>query len=286
MNMLWKKYLETMAKELGEIEAARFVESVRKGSQNSVEKAETFFYRLGKIWAPTVHFWGSWTRDRAKYSTIALILRDAKPLGELPLAKDWKKLFLNRKNCGISDELSGDITQTCDPLLARYIASKGCENEFTFVDSGCYGTIVRELHEFGFSFQPLFFFSKNPHIRGFLNDLGVKQKEGEILNDSLECAFPNIHMRPQKIVKRNGRVFAPLLRNDPLSVRFGNASLRGVRDYASREKTNPEKEVCKLLLLSERARTGEFTGVLPFSSPEWSGKDEFLARWPPHLSWI
>ena len=115
-------------------------------SNGSIEEASTFFYELGKVWAPLMKLWGYWIQEKTTGNDIALILRDAKPLEVLSLTKDWKKLYLNRKNCGIPDELSGDDGSDPHPLLKRYLREQGCTDYFTFVDSGCYGTIVLELH--------------------------------------------------------------------------------------------------------------------------------------------
>lgn len=286
MNTPWKNYLETMTKELGSEGATEFIESLMRVSSGSVENAVSFFYHLGTTWAPIIRLWGEWVLVRASYKTIALILRDAKPLQEFSASGTWKKMYLNRKNCGIPDEISGDNEHAYHPLLTKYLDQNECTDGFTFVDSGYYGTIVRELHELGFKFQPLFFFSKNPHIPGFLNELGITEKEGEILNDSLECAFPNVYERPKDIVEKNGNISIPLSPTDTLSILFGKTALHGVRDCIRKPVGNAFKETSKLLALSEQARTGIFTGVLASSSPEWSGKKDFLESWPSDLSWI
>lgn len=289
MKTTWKEFLKTMQKELGTDTAEIFVESLMAASNESEKTASNFFYELGKTWAPVIASWASWIEKNAKHESIALILRDAKPLQEIPKTSAWKKLYLNRENCGIPDELSGDAPTSYHPLLKHYLKENSCDKNFTFVDSGCYGTIVLELHQLGIQFQPLFFFSKNPHIHGFLNALGFSEAEGEILNDSLECAFPNIYSRPSKIIKdEDGIISVPLLHADRLSVIFGRNALDGVRDeiQSNGVHSDGKRHVEYLLSLSEKARNGKFTGILGASSPEWSGKKDFLGRWPKNLSWI
>ena len=283
MERQWGSYRKTLTKELGAPVASAFVESLYRESNGSLEKASQFFYQLGRTWAPLMKLWGYWIQGKATGSDIALILRDAKPLEVLSLTKDWKKLYLNRKNCGIPDELSGDGDSDHHPLLKRYLHEQGCMDYFTFVDSGCYGTIVLELHQMGISFQPLFFFSKNPYIPGFLNEIGISEKEGEILNDSLECAFPNVYQRPTTFIEKGESVHVPLELADSLSVLFGMAALWGVHSQEHKEPTHPVTEVRKLLLLSRKAKRGECTGILHSASPEWSKKEEFLTSWPKHL---
>ncbi|MFA5793428.1 MAG: hypothetical protein WC897_06255 [Candidatus Gracilibacteria bacterium] len=289
MKTIWKNYLDTMQKELGSEVAKTFVESLVLASHSSEEYAIHFFYRLGRTWAPVIASWAIWIKNRAAHESIALILRDAKPLQEIPNTHSWKKLYLNRQNCGIPDELSGDVSILCHPLLKQYLKENSCENDFTFIDSGCYGTVVLELHKLGIKFQPLFFFSKNPNIPGFLNELGFSEKEGEILNDSLECAFPNIYCRPSEmILNERGRVVVPLTSADELSVLFGREALRGVCDESRLYHScyNETQCVKNLLSLSAQAKNGIFTGILATASPEWSGKKDFLEHWPKHLSWI
>ncbi len=284
MDNNWQEYHRTLVKELGDGLAQEFVGSLHSQSRGCVKTATQFFYELGTKWAPLVYAWSVWVKQNAQ-GTIAIILRDAKPLAALSSTKSWKQLYLNRVVCGIADELSGENQDKQDPLLGRYLSQCGCSENFTFADSGCYGTVVLELHKLGMAFQPLFFFSKNPFIRGFVNECGVSMAEGEILNDSLECGFPHMYARPLELVEVNGKVKAVLLLSDPLSVRFGKAAMRGVRDTQVMPNVSGQEAAQTLLLLSEQAYRGEFTGVLSHTSPEWSKKKEFLSSWPKHLRW-
>lgn len=156
----WQEYRRTLAQELGEELAQEFVGSLHAQSRGCVKTATQFFYELGLRWAPLMHTWGRWVEQSAQ-GTITIILRDAKPLCALPSTKSWKRLYLNRLTCGVPDELSGEALSRQHPLLKRYLSQCGCSEYFTFVDSGCYGTIVLELHKLGMSFQPLFFFSSS-----------------------------------------------------------------------------------------------------------------------------
>ena len=284
MNQSWYAFQQTLTKELGETLAEEFVRSLFAKSGGCEKKAAQFFYELGRTWAPLMQAWSKWIEKNAE-STIAMILRDAKPLSALPTTKKWKRLYLNRLTCGVPDELSGDASTKQHPLLKRYLSQHGCAKHFTFVDSGCYGTVVLELHKLGLNFRPLFFFSKNPNIPGFLNEIGVSMEDGEILNDSLECGFPHMHARPSELIEKNGRVIVSLCASDRLSVLFGNAAMRGVHDASLLPSIHANEAARSLLDLSHRARLGEFTGVLGHTSPEWSKKTEFLASWPKELCW-
>lgn len=284
MDNGWQAYSRTLAKELGDELAQEFVGSLHAQSRGCVKTATQFFYDLGTRWAPLIYAWSVWVEQNA-HGAIAIILRDAKPLAALSSTKSWKQLYLNRLICGVDDELSGDNQSKQHPLLKRYLSQCGCSGNFTFVDSGCYGTVVLELHKLGVAFRPLFFFSKNPFIRGFINECGVSMAEGEILNDSLECGFPHMYARPSELVEINGKVKVVLCLSDPLSIKFGKAAMRGVRDTRTVCTFSTQEAAQKLLLLSQQARRGEFTGILGHTSPEWSKKNEFLLNWPRHLCW-
>lgn len=284
MEKCWKNHLLTLTKELGEELAKDFVSSMYCKSKGSVNMASQFFYELGETWAPVMYHWAQWIKENSE-NQIALILRDAKPLEAISMTKEWKKLYLNRQNCGIKDELSGDVSKP-HPLLKKYLEQNFCSEYFTFVDSGCYGTIVLQLYQMGIRFKPLFFFSKNQNIPGFLNNLGFTESEGEVLNDSLECAFPNIYERPSNFVEIGENVNVSLKQSDYLSVLFGKSAFNGLSNFNFSNCAEPRFEVIKLLKLSEEAKKGNFTGILGHSSPEWSKKNEFLANWPKNLLWI
>jgi len=285
METGWQKYLETMSKEVDEGLAQEFVASLYAQSKGGVEAATRFFYTLGAQWAPLMLFWSEWVKRKAQ-GEIAIILRDAKPLCALPGTAQWKRLFLNRLVCGVPDELSGDSAGKLNPLLKKYLEQNGCSQGFTFADSGCYGTVVLELHKLGLNFRPLFFFSKNPHIPGFLNEVGLSMEEGEKLNDSLECGFPHLIERPTKLTEEAGKVQVILRPADALSVKFGQAAMSGVASACHHPRTSAQEAAKTLLLLSDKAHAGQFTGVLPRTSKEWALKKEFLASWPTHLHWV
>lgn len=284
METGWQKYLETMSKEVDVELAQDFVASLYAQSRGCVETATRFFYTLGAQWAPLMIFWSEWVKQKAQ-GEIAIILRDAKPLCALPGTAQWKRLFLNRLVCGVPDELSGDSAGKLNPLLKKYLEQNGCSQGFTFADSGCYGTVVLELHKLGINSQPLFFFSKNPHIPGFLNEIGLTLEEGEKLNDSLECGFPHLIERPTELTEVDGAAQVILRPADTLSVKFGQAAMSGVESGRHKPCASPQAAARALLLLSDKAHAGQFTGVLPRTSKEWALKNEFLASWPTHLHW-
>lgn len=284
MDQRWLNFQTTVIDDLGLELAQSFVLSLHDRSNGDITKAARFYYELGQTWAPIIHLWKQWIIEvtTASKDPIALMMRDAKPLDVISPV-DWKRLYINRTNCGIADELSGDEEKMASPLLLRYLRENGCTNGFWFVDSGCYGSIVLELHQLGINFNPLFFFSKNPNIPGFINQW-VNEEQGTMLNDSFECCFPNLVQRPTVFLREKGVVTVPLLQTDELSKFFGEWALKGVADFKSSADMRGKEEIAKLLAMCEDAKT-VFTGFLPNPTPEWSKKKEFLAAWPKELKW-
>jgi hypothetical protein len=284
---VWEAYGRTLQRELGDDLGTKFFQSLRESVEDNISVAEEKFRDVGRAWAPIIHHWGSWVLDVERRDLpTALILRDAKTIGSYRQARRWKQIYVNRKITGIADELSHDGEGECQPLLIPYLAEHGCDQEFTLVDSGCYGTVVLELSKLGVKTNPLFFWSKNPHIPGFLNTLGITEEEGTILNDSMECAFPHLIERPEKLLRLRNRIVPDIHQADPLSIRFGKAALLGLSIRMTEAGWGTAREeVQRLLARAEDAARGHFTGILSETSPEWSKKMEFLRNWPAHLSW-
>ncbi|MFH2062631.1 MAG: hypothetical protein ABIJ46_00545 [bacterium] len=285
MNEPWTGYRRTLNGEMGPELAEEFVGRLHDAAGGDPTRATNFFFGLGQLWSPLVQAWSRWVETNST-ARVAVVLRDAKPLLARPTPSEWLRLHLNRLLCGVPDELSAHAGHAGHPLLAEYLDQRiGPDGEFTFADSGCYGTVLLQLHRQGIRPQPLFFFSKNPHVRGLLNEAGLSPEEGELLNDSLECGFPHVCGRPSELVRGpDETIRVRPTSTDPLSVRFGEAALAGVRQAPP--SALPVREAAAALLsAAERARRGEFTGLLGRTSPEWSGKENFLASWPTELHW-
>lgn len=148
------------------------------------------------------------------------------------------------------------------------------------------------MHEkVGLNFQPLFFYSHNPNIPGYLNTLGIEDKFGEILNDSMECCFINTEQRASKFITENDGSIKPVIQYlDSLSVILGNTLLYGIKktaeDYEKNKNTPSEEESIEQLVKAiQLAKKGLFSGVLGENSPTWSEGKKFLEKWPKHLNW-
>ena len=289
MNKIWLGLQQTLASEIGCELSQKFVGSLLEQSHGDIEIAGKKYFDIGISWAPVIIRWRDWIVKKAINPPV-IVMRDAKPLTAVPIACSWPQVWLNRKSCGIPDEISGDSDAKMNPLVDLYLKQCHLDHPFTFVDSGCWGTIVKELHgHLGLKLQPLFFFSHNPSIPGFLNELGIEDKYGEILNDSFECCFPNTLIRPMSFIKKRGGLIIPkLYKTDYLSVLLGEMVLDGVRTGTAllgKKYPSAIDSVEEIIVMSQKAREGEFTGVLSDNSPTWSEGNKFLLEWPKELCW-
>jgi hypothetical protein len=206
--------------------------------------------------------------------------------------------YLNRPLLGIEDEIAPENAHA-NGFVLEYLQKNGIKDNgkpIALVDSGAWGTVIRALKESHVSHTPLvplFWYSHNPYIKGFLNDVlhdaSLPLEFGEVLNDSMECVFPQGYRRPVAFNIDGSTRTLVLEKSDPLSVAWGQAALEGVAEAAHRYKDGiSHEEVIKSLehvhALSEMAKqTSEWTGVLPTHTPTWSKGDEFLAAWPENL---
>jgi hypothetical protein len=286
MDKMWQDFKKTFVAEIGEELAELFVGPLHSHCHGNIHTARRVYFEIGLQWAPVILAWRDWVLKKA-FGRPVLVMRDAKPLSAVPISEGWQRVWLNRKICGVSDEISGDAEQPMNPSLNAYIRQCGLEPGFTFVDSGCWGTLIKEFCcRLGMEFQPLFFFSHNPNIPGFLNELGVDDEGAEILNDSLECCFPNMVERPTDFIWNMEHRIAPDLKaTDELSAAVGREVLNGVGRGAMNGYKSIKEAVSRLLDKSSFARRGKFTGILPKNSPTWSCGAEFLVTWPKNLHW-
>lgn len=206
--------------------------------------------------------------------------------------------YLNRPLLGIEDEIAPELTHT-DGFVAEYLKKNNMSDAgkpVALVDSGAWGTVIRALKETylpGTPLFPLFWYSHNPHIKGFINGLlaevSLPPEFGEVLNDSMECVFPQGYRRPVAFETSGTTRTLSLIKSDALSVAWGQAALEGVIEAAHAYKNGISHEdvlrgIHKAYRLSQQSKlSGEWTGVLSTHTPTWSKGDEFLASWPTHL---
>lgn len=234
---------------------------------------------------------------------VFFALRDAAPLKE---AADvlWNGksiypvgVYINRPLLGIEDEISPQATNV-NGNLVKYLGMLGLSRweKTVWADTGAWGTVIKALKTYDIvrdGLYPFFWYSHNPFIPGYLNELlselGANEKMGEVINDSLECVFPQAHYRPAELVAADSGWQVKLEKTNELAAVWGQAALAGVRQAAVDFFGGITHDKCleavrELMHAHEVARAkGVCTGVLPENTPTWSKGKKFLADWPANL---
>jgi hypothetical protein len=117
-------FTKNLSLEIGHMLANNYSQDLFKACNNDLNKALIIYNQMGKLWAPMLSHFAKWIKDNAMYEPF-LIMRDAKPLTVLPETKDLNQLFLNRENCGISDELSNTEAKEISPMMLEYVNQWG-----------------------------------------------------------------------------------------------------------------------------------------------------------------
>jgi hypothetical protein len=306
----------TLARELTPILAKDYVKSLisKLGGLNQelsklIKKGEKLHYDVGHdLYGGLVSELVSdiYTNEQViRYrGPIYFALRDGAPFFEAAKIIMHGSIFpidiyLNRPLLGIDDEISPENTTT-DGLMQKYLNKKEFlyQNPHILIDTGAWGTVIKALKDTylkEIKLEPIFWYSHNPNIFGFINDqlkkFGLPEIYGEIFNDSLECVFPQQYKRPtyKNLYLGPNGVDINLEPSDILSVYWGKAALQGVSDKAgeflkSFNQYSAADDIKQLVKLSQLSKsTGIWTGVLPTNTPTWSKGQEFLVNWPNNL---
>jgi len=298
---LSEQYLTSLTEKLGGVE---------QSWETFVGKGEALHQYIGEnIYGPLVVGYCNWVKHQCDDightdGNVYFALRDAAPLlaaadilwqgnGLKPVG-----IFANRPILGIEDEFTPDAESENYQMGLKYLEKHGVHKngDIIWVDSGAWGTVVKLMKETVLkdtNLYPFFWYSHNPHIPGYLNELqtqtGIPEKTLEILNDSLECMFPQPWQRPTTVMDNGNGPEVILKPSTILSIQWGNAAIDGVTKAAHRlnGSVTQDSEIMHLKLLAELSeqsqKTGEWTGVLPVNTPTWSKGSEFLASWPAEL---
>lgn len=307
------KFEAVFAKELTPALAHDYVASLLKkldGVDQSynqfLEKGNELHYGVGKdIYGPLITGYVQWLTDHCvalgHEGNVFFALRDAAPL-QVATEVIWGgtsltpvEVYANRPLLGIEDEIAPENSMENGEVLA-YLANKGLGSaqQAVWADTGAWGTVVKALKINVLAHSPIFpffWYSHNPHIPGYLNELlayaQMDEGIGEVLNDSLECMFPQQHLRPLTLTQDSSEII--LVPSNHLSVLWGQAALDGVKAAAQNYKSriSLDEQVAQVrhleFLHHQAARTGEWMGVLPTNTPTWSQGDAFLKAWPSTL---
>ncbi len=191
--------------------------------QEIVKAGQEWHYKIGKeLYGPLINGYCKWLESKClelgHTGGVYFALRDAAPLMESAKIL-WQKsdihpigVYANRPLLGVEDEISPEISHV-DGNMQKYLKDLGLTDKKVIVwaDTGAWGTVIKVLKQGVLSnhkLYPFFWYSHNPNIPGYLNELlekvGTDIGIGEVLNDSLECVFPQQHLRPVELVQANG----------------------------------------------------------------------------------
>lgn len=299
---LAKTYIQSLANHIGR---------AHESYDAFVKQGKEVHRTLGRdLYGPLIIGFLQWTEGKlAEYNIkngpVHFALRDAWPFyAAAHVLWDGSNVYhpvgtyLNRPLLSVEDEIAPEHA-SANGFVSEYLKKSGITDEgkpVALVDSGAWGSVVRAIKETYLPhtpFYPLFWYAHNPHIPGFLNEIlseaSIPIEFGEVLNDSMECVFPQQYRRPLSFETNGGAHTLALVKSDPLSIAWGQAALEGVMEAAHAYKGGIDREKVLNALqnaysLSDRAKkTGEWTGVLPTHTPTWSKGEAFLAAWPKDL---
>lgn len=242
-------------------------------------------------------------RDATPFFYIAITLKMLNPSTYPVNLSDIQNPVFNRKLWGIEDEQDPDseVLHINHPFVQRLLEQMGffSYKPKSFIEVGSWGSMVDQLKKSmengqmlyvpNEQFSVYFLFTHLPeYIYGFTNIHGevIPNSILETIADTWE-AFPKFFKRPTVLVEENGIVKASLedkVINSKFLKPWSLAALQGVVDAASdfvvhHHAIDPQTEMLKLWVLSNQAKSGQFTGVLPRHTETWTEGEMWKQSW-------
>lgn len=270
------------------------------------------YYELSKdIYGPLIVKFTDWVltsySQMNKKGNVIFLARDAIPFYHIAhklieeknyynISKEnIKKIFYTRKLVGDSDEIAGfKHKKTSKEKIIQYLKQEGVNQDSIMVDMGVYGSLYNKGSQEYWKMEDrpniVFLYSKNPNILGFLNNFWTKSESpltnkqknlANIILDSGECVNPQKYWSPGEFIEQSNIIQPKLeiIENEYIQNWF-KKSIEGyvaaTEIYLKNPQINIDYELKKIEDLSNIAKKGVWTGVLPYSTPEWSLKDLFL----------
>ncbi|MBI2033038.1 MAG: hypothetical protein HYT10_01075 [Candidatus Levybacteria bacterium] len=206
----------------------------------------------------------------------------------------------NRKLWGVDDEQDPEqeVLKVTDPTVLKLLKQMGFgrDEPVTFIEIGCWGTMIDQLKQAmeraempEQSFSVHFLFTHLPeYISGYINKYGtdIPKATLETIADTWE-AVPKPFKRPAKLVEIDGIIKASSagsIVNSPFLKPWSHAVHEGVMDAAKDfllqgKGVVVKDEILRLLKLSNQAKQGIFTGILPWHTETWSEGDIWKKNW-------
>ncbi|MEM0106861.1 MAG: hypothetical protein QXS03_01370 [Candidatus Micrarchaeaceae archaeon] len=275
--------------------------------ENILNKGRELFYDIGKnLYGPlAVAFAESLLknadsdtllmfpqRDANIFYIAALAIKSGKPGSyAIPLANIMNPV-INRSIYGVEDEVEGKKAGMQN-LFLSYLHSLGfgTGKKIVIADAGAWGTMIDALKKLMPEERIManFFYSHMPEkIEGFANKHAgnINDSYLETINDFIE-AFPKPYKRPELLVEHNGKIipdYSGLQIDSKFISAWSNAAMHGIiaatQDFLNGHTIDISKELEKLCLLSDKARAGIFTGMLPSHTETWKHGEEWKKNWP------
>jgi hypothetical protein len=202
---------------------------------------------------------------------------------------DWNRWFMGQEDETDSDKKSLPLTH---PHMKAFYEQMGFGNGklIKIVEPGAWGSAANALKT-RMPEQPFelwFMFSHMPDkIYGFLNSHAkdVDPKVFEMINDSAE-AVPKSYIRPETFVEQGGLIkpdISEKVVSSPYMQVWTKATLVGAYaagiDYSLGKRVNIKEHVEYLQNLSNKAKQGEWTGILPDHSLTWTEGENWRKNW-------
>lgn len=306
---LAEKYTDSLFKKLTETGASTQKELITAGEKE--------FYHVGKdVLGPLAVQFVHEVLEQTPRGKIVFLARDATPfyyVAKALVEEDKKKYAVDSSNLahetfhrnfwGVNDEQVGKpqkVLTAEDPMVQKLLKQMGfgSDEPVTIVDVGAWGSMVdhlrRELPALDFNLY--FFYTHLPeYIYGYTNiHAQADGRRTPIPDDVLEAiadtweAFPKYIKRQEQLIEQEGKVLATgdgTVVDSPYLKAWHEAAIKGLEDaakeFVKKGKTvDPHSELLRLWDLSERAKQGEFTGILPGHTQTWSEGDKWKANWP------
>lgn len=292
-----KEYIVSiLTKDMGKDLAKKII-----AEYNSINELKKIYKITASLWAPIIFEFAKWCDKYSReYPDVPLkfAMRDAEPFaiaynllknnGEFNEEEYRKSLiWINRKVCAIpTEDVDYKPTGFAEQILfKKYIKQEGLNKPFFFVDAGCWGTIIKELHSndgMGFQGIPLFFFSHNQSIPSFLAEMKVPEDIGEVFNDSIEAFFPKEYKSVEKFTRDSG-IIKPELSKEEKMEQFYKvfiASLKeNIKEYVKNGTTFDMDKILMDLASAKQQSEEKFTGILPNSTPGTVDREKFNEEW-------
>jgi len=202
---------------------------------------------------------------------------------------DWNRWFMGQEDETDGSRKSLPLTH---PHMKAFYEQMGFGNGklIKIVEPGAWGSAANALKTRmpDQNFELWFMFSHMPdNIYGFLNNHanGVDPCVFEMINDSAE-AVPKSYVRPETFVEQNGLIMPDIgqkvVKSTYMQV-WTKATLMGSYaagiDFSLGKRVNVKMHVENLQELSDDAKQGKWTGMLPDHTMTWTEGEEWVRKW-------